>query len=347
MIRKILDRLRPAAQLAVAAHQNPEGDALGSTLALALWLQSAGKDARAYNLDPVPSFLRFLPGADTMTRRVEDLGEPALIVVVDCGDLQRTGPAFAQFAQGREIINLDHHDTNDNFGALNLVRPDASSTCEIVYELIVSAQCTVHSAQNPLLSGSSLSTGHRPLSTDIATNLYTGILMDTGSFRFPNTTPNALRIASELVRAGADPARVAREVFDTQPQGKLKLLARVLSTLEFDAPGRVAEMVLTQAMFAETGTSAEDAEGFINHTASVEGVKVAVLFREQGPDKWKVSFRGRVQGDGSPGINVARIAEELGGGGHRLAAGTTLLGSLERVRLQVQEKLAAALLASE
>ena len=327
IIRKILDRLRPTAQLVVAAHQNPEGDALGSTLALALWLQSAGKDARAYNVDPVPSFLRFLPGADTMTRRVEDLGEPSLIVVVDCGDLQRTGPAFAQFAQGREIIVLDHHDTNDNFGALNLVRPEASSTSEIVYDLVTAEG--------------------RPLLPEVAWNLYTGILMDTGSFRFPNTTPNALRIASELVRAGADPARVAREVFDTQPQGKLKLLARVLSTLEFDAPGRVAEMVLTQAMFAETGTTAEDAEGFINYTASVEGVKVAVLYRQQGRDKWKVSFRGRVPNDGSPGINVARIAEELGGGGHRLAAGTTLLGSLEEVRLQVQEKLAAAFLASE
>ena len=324
-IRKILDRLQAGPGLAVAAHQNPEADALGSTLALALWLRSSGRDARAYNVDPVPGFLHFLPGAQTITRRIEELGDPKLVVVVDCGDLARTGPAFAGWAKGRELINIDHHDTNANFGALNLVRSQASSTAEIIYDLIT--------AQG------------KPVSSEVAWNLYAGILMDTGSFRFPNTTPHALSVASELVAAGADPARVARETFDTQPQGKLKLLARVLATMEFNTAGRLAEMVLTQSMFAETQTKAEDAEGFINHLASVEGVKAAVLYREMGPGRWKVSLRARVPNDGSPGMDVAKIAEGFGGGGHRLAAGATVNGSLDQVRQLVHERLAPELAA--
>ena len=325
-IRKILDRLRSAPLLAVAAHQNPEGDALGATLAVTLWLRAQGRDARAYNVDPVPGFLRFLPGADTVTRNLEDLGDPPLVVIVDCGDLARTGKAFEKFAQGREIINIDHHDTNAGFGALNLVRPQASSASEIVYDLVTAEG--------------------RPVAVDVAWNLYTGILMDTGSFRFPNTTPAALRIASELVAAGVDPARVARETLDTQPAGKLKLLARVLSTLEFDpGPGLsgVVEMFLTRQMFSETGTQAEDAEGLINHPASVEKIKVAVLYRQLDAERWKVSLRSRVPNDGGPGINVAKIAEAFGGGGHRLAAGATVSGSLDQVRKLVHAQLAPAL----
>ena len=329
-IRKILERLQQTPCLAVAAHQNPEGDALGATLAVALWLRKKGGDARAYNVDPVPGFLRFLPGADTITRRVEDLGDPPLVVVVDCGEISRTGKAFEKFVQGREIINLDHHDTNNGFGRLNLVRPQASSASEIVYDLITAEG--------------------EPVAPAVAWNLYTGILMDTGSFRFPNTTPAALRIASELVAAGVDPARVARETFDTQPAGKLKLLARVLSTMEFDpGPGLagVVEMVLTQAMFTETGTQAEDAEGLINHPVSVESVKVAVLYRQLTSEKWKVSLRSRVPNDGRPGINIAKVAEALTGGGHRLAAGATVAGSLDQVRRLVHEKLAPALAAEQ
>jgi len=329
-IRKILERLQQAPRLAVAAHQNPEGDALGATLAVAWWLRKKGRDARAYNVDPVPGSLRFLPGADTVTRRVEDLGDPPLVVVVDCGDLSRTGAAFSAFTKGREIINIDHHDTNEGFGAINLVRSQASSTAEIIYDLVTAEG--------------------QPVPLEVAWNLYTGILMDTGSFRFPNTTPAALRIASELVAAGVDPARVARETFDTQSPGKLKLLARVLSTMEFDPEPRlsgVVEMFLTQPMFAETGTQAEDAEGLINHPASIQGVRVAVLFRQLGPERWKVSLRSRVPNDGRPGMNVAKIAEAFGGGGHRLAAGATVTGSLEQARRAVHERLAPALLADE
>ena len=324
-IRKILDRLRQSPLLAVAAHQNPEGDALGATLALALWLRQSGQDARAYNVDPVPGFLRFLPGAETFTSRVEDLGDPPLAVVVDCGDLERTGPAFFAFAKNRLIINIDHHDTNANFGAINLVRAQASSAAEIVYDLITAEG--------------------KPVLPEAAWNLYTGILMDTGSFRFPNTTPHTLRIAAELVQAGVDPARVARQVFDTQPAGKLKLLARVLSTLEVDPRGRFAEMVVTRQMFQETGTQAEAAEGFTNYLATIEGVKAVCLFRELGPEKWKISLRARVPGDGSPPVNVAEIAEKLGGGGHRLAAGATILGTLDQARRMVRERLAPALAA--
>ncbi|HOV84730.1 MAG TPA: bifunctional oligoribonuclease/PAP phosphatase NrnA [Syntrophobacteraceae bacterium] len=307
-IQRIAELIHRHRSFLVSTHVRPDGDAVGALLALVFMLRRLGKRADPYCQDPSPACYEFLAGAETISTELPRPGVYEVAVLVDCGDLERVGPALAPAIRTVPLtINIDHHSKNDTpFGTVSWVKPGASSTCEMLYDL------------SPALPVS--------LDDEIATHLYTGLMTDTGSFRFSNTTRRVLEIATALVAAGADPARIAQEVYDSaSPQG-LKLLAQVLSSVVFLSGDRLATMVLTQRMFQETGTTPEDTEGFINYIRSVKPVHLAMLFRQERNGMIHVSMRSKGR------VDVAALARRYGGGGHRHAAAFRVAGSLDRVR---------------
>lgn len=305
--------LRAAGRVAVVGHVNPEPDCIGSTVGATLVLRRAGLEAQTFNADPVPEALRFLPGAGEVVRAQALPDALDAVLVVDSSDPERVGGLLARRPRDGRVINVDHHGTNTRFGDVNWVEPEMSSAAEMVWHLAGAL-------------------GVRP-TPDIAANLLAGIMGDTGSFRFSNTTPSALRVAAALVEAGARPDRLADGLYGGRRPQEIGLLAEVLGTMALAAGGAVAWIEMTQAALARAGLGLDDTEGFINYPRSVRGVEVAVAFKEAGPASTKVSFRsgGRV--------DVAALAGRFGGGGHRMAAGCTLALPLAEARDRV---LAAA-----
>jgi len=279
---------------------NPDGDALGSQIALYSLLRDMGKSVEAVNTDPVPRIYRFLPLCDVI--RLHERGRsyrPEYLIVLDAGGLERIGDDLVKSIKAeRGILNIDHHSECLPFGDLNFIDPEACATSEIILRLI-------------RLTGI-------PIGRERAICLYTGILTDTGGFRFSNTTPSCLRAAADLVQEGVDVQRIYEAVYETNTFGRVKLLGEALNTLRLDESGRIAWIYVTEEMFRRTGTGAEDLEGFINHARSVDGVEVAMMFVEMDGSKTKVSLRSKDE------VNVARIASVFGGGGHERAAGCTV-----------------------
>ncbi|MBI5379314.1 MAG: bifunctional oligoribonuclease/PAP phosphatase NrnA, partial [Nitrospirae bacterium] len=299
----------------ISTHLNPEGDALGSQLALGRALETLGKDVRLCNRDPVPGLYRFLPGADRI-EVVEMVPAPYdLLVLVDCGSLDRTGLRLPE-PGGGEMVIVDHHLSSQGTGPWHWIDAGASATGEMIYALI--RELAV------------------PLDKTIAVNLYAAITTDTGTFRYSNTTPHVLRMAAELIERGADPWNNALRMYESHPEGRIRLLAAALGALERGLGGRAAWIILTSRMFAETGTAAGDTEGIVNYPRSIEGVEVAFLFRQVEEKEWKVSFRSK------GGVNVASLAETFGGGGHHNAAGCQVSGTLEEVKQRVLQALERA-----
>lgn len=291
----------------VATHVRPDGDAIGSVLGLTFILRKLGKEAHPYCQDPVPPAQRFLPGSEEICQQILDPSSFDAAVMVDCGGFLRVGETLA--ASIRKIpylINIDHHLNDAPFGDISWVKPSASSTCEMLFDLCASLRL--------------------PLDADIATQLYTGLLADTGAFRFSNTNRRVLEIAAELVTAGVGPAYVAEQLYESASPEGIQLLARMLSTTAFSPDHRLATAELTMKMFSETNTSPVDSEGFINHLRSVKPVEFAMLFREDQNGLVHVSLRSKAE------IDVAEFAKRNGGGGHRNAAAFRVTGRLEAVR---------------
>lgn len=290
----------------IATHVRPDGDAIGSLLALAFMLRQLRKTVVPFCQDPPPPGAEFLPGTGDIHH---DLPRPAdyeVAILVDCGEFQRVGAKLAEsIRQIPYLINIDHHLNGAPFGDLFWVTPSASSTCEMLYELALILPVRVDS--------------------DIASQLYIGLLTDTGSFRFSNTNRRVLEIAAKLVAAGAQPAAIARQVYDSTSPQRLRLLAKVLSSVTFAAENRLATARVTQAMFAETGSSATDSDGFIDHLRSVKSVEMAMLFREDNHGQVHVSLRSKGE------VDVARFAKRYQGGGHRQAAAFNMPGTAEGI----------------
>jgi phosphoesterase RecJ-like protein len=234
-------------------------------------------------------------------------------VVLDCGELDRIGNAAEVLQHVEKIIHIDHHSSSDDFGQLNLVRPECSSTAEILYDIIQAIPAS--------------------LSREAAENIYTAILTDTGSFRFANTTARALEIAAEMVALGVTPDKIASEVYDSMSPERLRLLARSLHTLTLRANGRLATMQVSQRMLEETKTTVMDTDGFVNYPRGISTAEMAIFFREMDSGKVNVSLRSRGK------LNVAEFARSYDGGGHHNAAAFRAEGSLPEV---VEEILAAA-----
>ena len=317
ILRRIAEEVRSHDSFLVGSHVNPEGDAIGSILALGLALKGLGKRVKVLNQDPTPEVLSFLPGAEEIIHQAPKNVSFDVALALDCGDKGRLGEEFGKVKKIGKIINIDHHVSNRQFGDINLVDPTASSAAEILYDLL----------------------RHIPakLTPAVAENIYTGILTDTGSFHYSNTSPKTFSVARSCLQAGVDPWKVAEKVFENQPLARLRLLPLVLATLEVEGGGRIPYVVVTQKMIEEAGASAALTEEFINFPRSVKGSEVALLFREVSPEKYRVSLRSR----GS--VDVARIAAEFQGGGHPQAAGCTVEGSLSEVKSKVLERVKAAL----
>jgi phosphoesterase RecJ-like protein len=289
----------------ITTHANPDGDALGAECALAHALRAEGKRVRVVNVDPVPENLAFLAEGCAFERYDAAAHDAAIrdagaIVVVDLNDATRTGAmAAAITASPAPKLVVDHHLAPKPFADAYLVRGEASATCEILYELFVEAGM--------------------PVSPEAARGLYTGIMTDTGSFRFDATTPAVHRIAAALLERGVDPAAVYQRIYDNYPIGRTRLLGMVLETLTPIAGGRASVMRVTRSMFKATGTGPVDVENVVNLGLAVRGVSLTAFLTEL-EDAVKISFRSR------HGVAVLDLARRFGGGGHAQASGATVRG---------------------
>jgi phosphoesterase RecJ-like protein len=301
-IPDILEALNSRGRFLIATHVRPDGDAVGSVLAMTFILRHMGKEADPYCQDSIISSHEFLPGSSQIRHKVETPEIYDAAIMVDCGDYHRVGPALeGAILRIPYLINIDHHLNGAPFGDISWVSPVASSTCEMLYDLAESI----------------------PMHPDaqIATLLYTGLLTDTGSFRFSNTTERVLEIARHLVQCGAEPSYIAEQVYDSSSPQRIQLLARVLSTVEFHADDQLVTAELTQRMFTETDTTPADTESFINHLRSVRTARMAIIFREEADGVINVSMRSK----GS--VDVSSMARSFGGGGHYHAAAFRVRGS--------------------
>jgi phosphoesterase RecJ-like protein len=299
---QVLDELRSAEKLIVVTHENPDGDALGSLVAMREILTTLGKDSPAF-IDsrefPLPQEYRFLPLDDALTTPPEDL-EQRTAVFLDCGSLERN-PAVAFRRPGMHIVNIDHHHDNTRFGTVNLVDPEASCTAEIVWDLM-------HGL------------GVEP-TPRIAQALYVGLITDTGRFMYENTGPRAHLMAAKMIEAGVDVPNLYRQVYEGVPYGKLALLARGLAKTRRYDNGRLTVTELDACDFEESGAQESYSEGVVDHLRAVEGTAVAALVRDRisaADGDRKVSLRAS-----DDRVDVSRIARLQGGGGHRQAAGFT------------------------
>src|SRR5436305_1350081 len=298
-LKAIADALRQHDRFLVVTHENPDGDALGSLLAATLALRELGKDAVMYlpGQTPLPREYSFMPLEELVRERPEDAGERVLLAV-DCAKEDRIGDE-GLLALAPAALAVDHHHDNPRFGDINLIVADASSTGEVLRDLF--AELGVE------------------LTPELAEPLYIALVTDTGRFQYANTTPKALRLAAELVEAGADIHAVFQEVYESVEFAKLKLLARALDRAEVLEGGRIVVSHLLRRDFAEAGASEPYSEGIIDYLRAVEGAELAVLIREpprdEGPTR-KVSLRASIDE-----LDVSAIARIFGGGGHRQAAG--------------------------
>ncbi len=305
--RTIIAALHSCKTILISVHKNPDGDALGSQIALMLALEKMGKTVTAHNLDPVPDIYRFLPHQDRIASGPVVAGRFDAMIVLD-SDPPRTG-LFSGDYPAAVLINIDHHITNPLLWPLTWLDASASATGEMIFKLVVQAGL--------------------PLDRDMALCLYTSIFTDTGSFRYSNTSPECMRISATLLEAGADPWLVTEHVYESYSFKRLKLLGSVLSDMERSPDTRMAWVVVTEELFQKTGTTAEDTDNFVNFVRSVSGVEVAVLFRQTAQKQYKISLRSKGR------VDLSSLAQSLGGGGHKNAAGSTLDGALEDVQRKV------------
>lgn len=307
-ITNIVSEIRRSNSFLVTSHESPDGDAVGSSLALASFLRKIGKDVCVHLCDPVPELYAFLPGVETIRRNIPDR-DFDMAFVLDIGELRRAGDEFCGFRRIGKLINLDHHLACENFGAYNLIDSNAAATGVLVHR-IASAY------------------GY---SFDIETALclYVSIITDTGSFRYSNANQEAFTIAGAMVDCGINAWDVAEKLYENQPRKRLELLALALSTLEILNGGQAASVTVKLDMYAKTGADAELTDGFVNYPRSIRGVEVAIFFREVDERRFKVGFRSKGK------VNVAAFAAGLGGGGHHNAAGCMLDGTLEEVKARV------------
>jgi phosphoesterase RecJ-like protein len=302
MIPSIVQQIKQGQSFLVTAHAGPDGDAIGSTLGLARALRQMGKEVVALNVDGVPETFTFLSGSGQLVTELKQDSFFDVAFVLDAGDLQRVGVPVAEHC--RTLINLDHHPHSD-FGDICYLDTAACATGAMIYRLLKACDFD--------------------LRLDVAECLYAAILSDTGSFRYSNADPEAFAIAGDLVTLGVDPWGVASRLFESQPVQRLKLLALVLSTLDVSPCGKFASVAMTTDMLEKAGAGVEDTDGFINYPRAVNGVEVAVFFRQISDEKTKVGFRSR------GAVDVGAISRELGGGGHHNASGVTIDGRFEQV----------------
>ncbi len=299
----------------VLSHMRPDGDALGCELAMTLALRKLGKDVTTWNEDGMLAKLRFLPGSDAVVHPTATPMDFDVVIVLDTAVQERVGTPLKSVASAKTWINIDHHHSNPEYGDLSYIDSKAPATGEILFELFTALGWEIDAA--------------------IAENLFVAISTDTGSFQYPSTTARTYEIGAELIKRGADVGRISRDLYDSYPVRRIQLLRSLLNELTFSSDNRVASFALTQAAAESIGVIPEDNEGLIDHIRAVEGVIVAIFFEElSGKDSGRIRVSMRSK---DAKISASAICQYFGGGGHILAAGARVCGSLDDVRRQVLE----------
>jgi bifunctional oligoribonuclease and PAP phosphatase NrnA len=320
-VAAVADAIRSHDRFLLVTHENPDGDALGSIIATKLALDQLGKDSVMYLYGdaPLPTEYSFMPLADLRRRLPDDWSERVLIAL-DCANESRLGPDPELLAGAPLVIDIDHHHDNSRFGGVNLIDPNASSTGEVLRDVF--AVLGVE------------------LTPDIAEALYIALVTDTGRFQYSNTTAKSLRLAAELVEAGADIHRIFRGVYETVQFAKLKLLARALERAQIYDGGRLVVSYLVRSDFTDIGAAEAYSEGIIDSLRAVEGADMAALIREpprsDGP-KRRISLRSS-----NDELDVSAIARKSGGGGHRQAAGFSSDDSVEEITEFIRREFLAS-----
>ncbi len=317
VLPRVVETLARARRVLCVMHQGPDGDAVGSTLGLALALEEQGKDVTLSCSTEVPENVRFLEGLGQLVHALPADARFDATIVCDAGASHRIGPGLPAADRRGVYLNLDHHLSSDDFGDVNYVDASAASVGVLVFRLLEAMK--------------------HPLSPRVATALYVSLLTDTGSFRYSSTNPEALRVAAALVEAGADPWEVASAIYEQQPVERLRLLREALGTLYLSGDGLFASLTLSRAMLGADGAQLTD--GFINFARGIRGVEVAAQLTEPeaAGEPWAVSLRSRGK------VNVASVAARFGGGGHHNAAGAQLSGTLDEVREKIAQAVREAL----
>lgn len=318
---RLIAGIHGATNIVLLTHSHPDGDALGSLFALADILDKLGKHVFCFLEEPVSHHYDFLPDTERASTNLEDFrkfvseaGEDILMVGLDCGDDDRLGKSKVEFLKIEPFLVIDHHRSHRAFGTISWVDPCRSSTGEMIYEL---AQAL-----------------NAPISYNCAYNLYVAICTDTGSFRYECTTPRTLHIAADLLDKGVRPEEVGSHLYDKYSVERLKLMEMVLGTISLHARDQIAFMHVSKKMLEESGATIQDVEGFVDLPRSLYSVKVAVLIKETGNNLIAVSMRAKGQCD------VATVAKEFDGGGHRNAAGFRCQGkNIEQVKREVSDAL--------
>jgi bifunctional oligoribonuclease and PAP phosphatase NrnA len=303
-----------AERIVLAGHVNPDGDTLGCILALAHVLRAIGKEVTLLSADGVPDIYRWLPGAEWVQAGTERR-DFDLAVICDAGTLERVGSSVRPVMESAPcLIDIDHHVADGPFGQIRILDATAAATAELIWKLIRTLQTAVG----------------RPLATKaVAECLMTGLITDTGSFRFLNVTPATFELAARLERLGALPAPIAELVFENRSYASVKLLGRALDSIQISPDGRVAWAHVTAQDLADLHATDAETEGIVNHVRAIVGVEVGILFREIPDKKVRVSLRAR------DGADVNKVANVFGGGGHKLAAGCSVEPPLADVELSV------------
>jgi phosphoesterase RecJ-like protein len=297
----------------VASHQRPDGDAIGSAMAMALALRAMGKAATVVFDAAPPVFLQPFPDVDGihLTTSVSEAYDAALIM--ECSELARTGVAGLDRSP---VVNIDHHPGNTGYGAINWIDESAAACGEMV--------CTLVDALGV------------PLTRDIATHLYLAVLTDTGSFHFSHLTPWTYEVARRAVEAGADPQWIARTHYDSNSLARVRIFGAVLNDMVIQNEGKVALLAITRKAMSDLGGTSDDLEGLINFPLTVKEIQAVAFFKEAGDHDWRVSLRSKGE------VNVGAIAKHFGGGGHQNAAGCSTTGDLAAVQKRFGELMVKA-----
>lgn len=316
IIDKIIDAIGQSRTICVVGHIRPDGDCVGSQLGLTLALQHEGKKVCCWNEDGIPQKYEFLD-PDHAFRKPKPGMEFDCVIATDAASMERVGTVASCISSRKLLINIDHHESNTRYGDLNWVSEREPSTGELVFRLLKIAKW--------------------PINQPIADCLFTAVSTDTGSFQYPTTRPGTYHVAGELVRRGADLARICNEVYQSYPVSRARLLKHVYSHFRLTHQNQIAYFWLRKADFARSGADSADTEGLIDHIRAIAPVVVACVFEEIDPEMTRISLRSK-----SDRVNVNEIAAQFGGGGHPAAAGARMPGS----RMTVQRRVIAAIKAA-
>ena len=313
-IQQITAAMRARQRFVISSHSRPDGDSIGSQLAMAFALRALGKEVTVVNLDPAAQQFMAFPGVRDIRIAPSIEGDFDAAIIMECSDYARTGvTGLDRFF----TINIDHHPGNTGYGQINWFDPSAAACAEMVFDVVQALGV--------------------PLTIEIATHVYVAILTDTGSFHFSNLSPRTFEICRQLLEAGVDPVRIARQVYDSASLGRLKLCGEILANLQVDDSGRIAVLYVDQAMAKHAGATYDDTEGVINQPLTIKDLQAVIFFKQIDGPAYRVSLRSK--GD----VDIGAVAKEFGGGGHKNAAGCTVKGTVDELRPTLVAKVARAI----